>query len=311
MSLKTNNFEFILLEDETNPKFNKYNEIFKNSQKLAEPLIIYKISILEFDSTLYDLLHKYKSIQIPVNKKSIVTYSSNPNIVFENDLIIFKNTIDIKDILDNLDIKSLSDSHFEISTISNIVKVIKQKCDKKNINNIIFPIMCNELNTPIVIVIDKTKVIGYLIYNFRIEDNSIYIDYIEVNPDYRNESLCKKMISYLISQKKDINKYELLNVGGLSGYSCYVDAFTNNNFDSNFIENLNNNSNNNSHSISSFSSRSSASIKSYKTNNTKKYSKNNLNKIRLSRKNTKLNLSKNNNIVLNKQFNGDMIFIRQ
>ena len=291
----------------------------KKSQKLEEAVIFYKISIIEFDTTLYDLLYKYKSIKIPDNKKSIVTYSSNPNIVFENDLIVFRNNIDIKDILHNLDIKSLPDSHFEISTISNIVKVIKQKCDKKIVNNILFPIMCNELNTPIVIVIDKNKVIGYLIYNIRIEDNSIYIDYIEVNPDYRNESLCKKMISYLISQKKEINKYELLNVGGLSGYSCYVDAFTTNNFDANFIDNTNNNENNeNNNEYNNYSSRTSnnsnSSIKSYKhnkPNNTKKYSKNNLNKIRLSRKNTKLNLSKNNNIVLNKQFNGDMIFIRQ
>ena len=152
--------------------------------------------------------------------------------------------------------------NFEISIISNIVKVIKQKCDKKIINNILFPIMCNELNTPIIIVLDKHKniVIGYLIYNLRIEDNSIYIDYIEVNPDYRNESLCKNMISYLISNKKEVNKYELLNVGGLSGYSCYTDAFTNNNFEAKFIEDE--------------------------------------------------NINNNNNIALNKQFNGDMIFTR-
>ena len=84
----------------------------------------------------------------------------------------------------------------------------------------------------------------------------------------------------------------------------------------NFIDNTNNNENNNEYNnySSRTSNNSNSSIKSYKhnkPNNTKKYSKNNLNKIRLSRKNTKLNLSKNNNIVLNKQFNGDMIFIRQ
>ena len=43
-------------------------------------------------------------------------------------------------------------------------------------------------------------------------------------------NLCKRMLSFLIIKKPEIMSYELQNVGGLSGYSCYVDAFESNNF---------------------------------------------------------------------------------
>ena len=76
---------------------------------------------------------------------------------------------------------------------------------------------------------DTNKIIGYV--NYRdIENNSIYIEFIEVNPEYRNMNLCKRILSFLIIQKPEIMSYELQNVGGLSGYSCYVDAFESNNF---------------------------------------------------------------------------------
>jgi len=76
---------------------------------------------------------------------------------------------------------------------------------------------------------DTNKIIGYVNYR-NIEDNNMFIEFIEVNPEYRNLNLCKRMLSFLIMQKPKIISYELQNVGGLSGYSCYVDAFESNNF---------------------------------------------------------------------------------
>ena len=58
MSLENNNFKYILLEDETNPNFDEYNNIFKKSQKIEETQIIYKISIIDFDKILYDSLYR-------------------------------------------------------------------------------------------------------------------------------------------------------------------------------------------------------------------------------------------------------------
>jgi len=76
---------------------------------------------------------------------------------------------------------------------------------------------------------ETNKIIGYVNYR-NIEDNNMFIEFIEVNQEYRNLNLCKRMLSFLIIQKPEIISYELLNVGGLSGYSCYIDTFESNNF---------------------------------------------------------------------------------
>jgi hypothetical protein len=96
---------------------------------------------------------------------------------------------------------------------------------------IIYPLIFIELETPMVLALYKetNKIIGYVNYS-NIEDNNMFIEFIEVNPEYKNLNLCKRMLSFLITQKPEIITYELLNVGGLVGYNYYVDAFESNNF---------------------------------------------------------------------------------
>jgi len=92
-------------------------------------------------------------------------------------------------------------------------------------------------------------------------------------------NLCKRILSFLIIQKPEIMSYELQNVGGLSGYSCYVDAFESNNF-------------------------------KVKIKFDKKVKKKTLNNIRISRKTKKLNITKMDNIDVNRKFNGIMYFTK-
>ena len=233
--------EFILLEDEQDPNFKKYKDIFEKS-KIIEDYIKnsytnYSISIKEFDTLLYEYLSYYNNVKIPEEKNSIVSYK-NPDIIFVNDTIVFRNHIDIKDILEQLKIVIISletnNLESELRIIKNLYKVIKSKCSIEYIpdtKRIIYPIIFSELETPMVLALYKetNKIIGYVNYR-TIEDNNMFIEFIEVNPEYRNLNLCKRMLSFLIMQKPEIISYELLNVGGLSGYSCYVDTFESNNF---------------------------------------------------------------------------------
>ena len=240
------NIEFILLEDEQDPNFEKYKDIFENS-KIIEDYIKnsytnYGISIKDFDTLLYEYLSYYNNVKIPEEKNSIVSYK-NPDISFTNDSIVFRNHIDIKDILEQLKIVILSldtnNLESEIRIIKNLYKVIKLNCSSEyipetKISITKYPLIFRELETPMVLAIYKetNKIIGYVNYR-NIEDNNMFIEFIEVNPVYRNLNLCKRMLSFLIMQKPEIMSYELLNVGGLSGYSCYVDnppTFESNNF---------------------------------------------------------------------------------
>ena len=237
----TEDVEFVLLEDEQDPNFEKYKDIFENS-KIIEDYIKnsytnYGISIKEFDTLLYEYLSYYNNVKIPKETNSIATYT-NPDISFTNDSIVFRNNLDIKDILEQLKIVILSleknNLESEIRIIKKLYKVIKSKCSIEYIpdtKRIIYPLIFRELETPMVLAIYKetNKIIGYVNYR-NIEDNNMFIEFIEVNPEYRNLNLCKRMLSFLIMQKPKIMSYELLNVGGLSGYSCYVDTFESNNF---------------------------------------------------------------------------------
>jgi hypothetical protein len=235
--------EFILLEDEKDPNFEKYKDIFVKS-KIIEDYIKdsytnYGISIKEFDTLLYENLSYYNNVKIPAVKNSIASYK-NPDISFVNDTIVFRNHIDIKDILEKLKIVIINletnNLESEIRIIKNLYKVIKLNCSREYIpeNKILitkYPLIFSEIETPMVLAIYKetNKIIGYINYR-NIEVNNMFIEFIEVNPEYRNMNLCKRILTFLIIQKPEIMSYELQNVGGLSGYSCYVDAFESNNF---------------------------------------------------------------------------------
>lgn len=76
-------------------------------------------------------------------------------------------------------------------------------------------------------------IIGYLLYTYKKNPDTkahIYIDYVEVHPNYTGHRLCNKLILELIKLKSHINKFELLNVGGLPAFKCYVNTFIQNGF---------------------------------------------------------------------------------
>jgi hypothetical protein len=289
----SDSIDFILLEEEQDPNFEKYKDIFEKSKILEEYITNsytnYIISIKDFDTLLYEYLSQCSNIKIPVKTNSIASYI-HLDISFVNDTIVFRNDIDIKDILAQLKIVIISletnNLESEIRIIKNLYKIIKLNCSNEFVPEskriiIKYPIMFSELETPMILAIYKetNKIIGYVNYR-NIEDNSIYIEFIEVNPEYRNFNLCKRMLSFLIMQKSEIMSYELLNVGGLSGYSCYVDAFESNNF--------------------------TVKLKFFD----KKLKKSTLNNLRISRKTKKINITKIENIAVNRKFNGEMYFTK-
>ena len=241
--LNTKDVNFILLEDEHDLNFEKYKNIFEKSKiieyYIKDSYTNYSISIKDFDTLLYENLSYYNNVKIPETINSIAIYK-NSDISFVNDTIVFRNHIDIKDILEKLKIViiSLETNNLEskIRIIKNLYKVIKLNCiseysPETKISITKYPLIFRELETPMVLVLYKetNKIIGYVNYR-NIEDNNMFIEFIEVNPEYRNLNLCKRMLSFLIMQKPKIISYELQNVGGLSGYSCYVDTFESNNF---------------------------------------------------------------------------------
>ncbi len=292
----TKDITFILLEDEQDLNFEKYKDIFEKS-KIIEDYIKdsytnYSISIKDFDTLLYENLTYYNNVKIPEQTKSIAIYK-NQYTSFVNDTIVFRNNIDIKDILDTLKIViiSLETNNLEsrIRIIKNLYKVIKLNCfieyiPETKILITKYPLIFRELETPMVLVLYKetNKIIGYVNYR-HIEDNNMFIEFIEVNPEYRNLNICKSMLSFLIIQKPEIISYELQNVGGLSGYSCYVDAFESNNFK--------------------------VKIK-FEDTKLKKKTLNNIRNSIKTRNTKKLNITKIDNISVNRKFNGTMYFTK-
>ena len=288
--------EFILLEDEQAPNFEKYKDIFEKSKiieyYIKDSYTNYSISVKDFDTLLYENLSYYNNVKIPEEKNSISSYK-NPDISFVNDTIVFRNHIDIKDILEKLKIViiSLETNNLEskIRIIKNLYKVIKLNCfseysPETKISITKYPLIFRELETPMVLVLYKetNKIIGYVNYR-NIEDNNMFIEFIEVNPEYRNLNLCKRMLSFLIMQKPKIISYELQNVGGLSGYSCYVDTFESNNFK--------------------------IKIK-FEDKKLKKKTLNNIRNSIKTRNTKKLNITKMDNSSVNRKFNGTMYFTK-
>ena len=294
--LNTKDVNFILLEDEHDLNFEKYKNIFEKSKiieyYIKDSYTNYSISIKDFDTLLYENLSYYNNVKIPETINSIAIYKSS-DISFVNDTIVFRNHIDIKDILEKLKIViiSLETNNLEskIRIIKNLYKVIKLNCiseysPETKISITKYPLIFRELETPMVLVLYKetNKIIGYVNYR-NIEDNNMFIEFIEVNPEYRNLNLCKRMLSFLIMQKPKIISYELQNVGGLSGYSCYVDTFKSNNFK--------------------------IKIK-FEDKKLKKKTLNNIRNSIKTRNIKKLNITKMDNAVVNRKFNGTMYFTK-
>ena len=294
--LNTKDVNFILLEDEHDLNFEKYKNIFEKSKiieyYIKDSYTNYSISIKDFDTLLYENLSYYNNVKIPETINSIAIYK-NSDISFVNDTIVFRNHIDIKDILEKLKIViiSLETNNLEskIRIIKNLYKVIKLNCiseysPETKISITKYPLIFREIETPMVLVLYKetNKIIGYVNYR-NIEDNNMFIEFIEVNPEYRNLNLCKRMLSFLIMQKPKIISYELQNVGGLTGYSCYVDTFESNNFK--------------------------IKIK-FEDKKLKKKTLNNIRNSIKTRNTKKLNITKMDNAVVNRIFNGTMYFTK-
>ena len=294
---KSKGIIYVLLENELDKKYSTYKDMFKKSKLMTENIIvssyyIYSIKVNEFNTLLNDILTNYPNIKIPDTTYNIAIYK-NLNALIINDNIEFKNNIDMDDIFKQLGIIINSSDLEHKLIIKNVYKLIKQQCTivyMPEIKNLIvkYPIMFNDIETPMVLAIDTQheKIIGYLNYRYIPDDKSMLIECIEVNPEYRNLNVCKNIISYFITQHPKIMKFELVNVGGLAGYSCYVDAFELHNF---------------SVKIQFFNKDTQIN-----NNNKKKF-----NNLRTSRRTQKLNLTKLDNITLNHKFNGAMYFIKK
>ena len=196
------------------------------------------------------------------------------------------------DILQDLDIivPENIDLFIKANAINNLEKIIKNACETKIQSTLLFPSNLmdlydiEELELSVILAVSDNKIIGYLLYKIN-DDGSIYIDYIEINRNYRNASICKKLITYLIKSMDTTNTYELYNVGGLAGYSCYVNAFESNGFTAKIVIEDFNDDNTNT-----------------KINDNGK-TRQVLNNLRVSRRTKKLNLANHDNIRINKQFN--------
>ena len=298
-----NDIEFILLENTAKPNFAKYNEIFKSSKITDNPIIFYKIKIDELERLLTSFIRKHKHLFTKKPKFDIKSLSAlsgiNKHIRIEDDILLFVNELKMLDILQDLDIIVPENIYLFIkaNAINNLEKLIKNACETKIQSTLLFPSNLmdlydiEELELSVILAINNSKIIGYLLYKIN-DDGSIYIDYIEINRNYRNASICKKLITHLIQSLESTNNYELYNVGGLAGYSCYVDAFESNGFIAKIINDDNYDDN--------------ADVRTGDNGKIKKV----LNNLRASRRTKKLNLANHDNIRINKQFNCTIKFFR-
>ena len=109
--------------------------------------------------------------------------------------------------------------------------IVKTNNDKNK-----YPKFMNGLEINTIILLFEEKIIGYL--NYQIENyvsrkenaskKYIYIESIEIHPEYKGKKFCNLLITKLIEFYKDdetINEYHLDNHGGLLGYKCYTSSF--------------------------------------------------------------------------------------
>jgi hypothetical protein len=240
------NLEFVYIDSVDNPIFEEYNKLF-NMSRIKDnhnntPELKYEIDANKFEEILYKIIRSSKSYQIPTSRIPLSRIPLNDFHEFKyiDSKIYFDDSFNWQRLLEYLQITPNTE-HLETSQLhKKLLKNMKQSSNiveiRKPMQRVLFPSLMLEMDAPIIIVLDKSNVIPIMIaYLFFREDNEplhprIFIEVIEVNNAYRNYNLCKRLISYLISIKPLIEKYALVNVGGLAGYSCYNDAFIANNF---------------------------------------------------------------------------------
>jgi hypothetical protein len=76
-------------------------------------------------------------------------------------------------------------------------------------------------------------VAGYIKYDF--QDTFIFIDAVEVHPDFRGLKLCNKLIKLIIDRFPEYNSFQLANAGGLIAYKCYTSTFEKEGFTPEYI----------------------------------------------------------------------------
>lgn len=299
-----NNLEFVFIDSVDNPQYGVYNDIF-NKSIIKEnnnniPELKYEIDTSKFEEILYKIIRSSKSYKIPSSKISLNDYPEFKNI---DGKIYFDNSFNWQGLLEYLQITH-NEENPETSLL--LTKIIKNMKKSSNIvefikpkHRIIFPSLMLGMEVPIIIVLDKSNVIPAMVayLYFRCDEQQIFIEVIEVNNAYRNYNLYKRLISQLISIKPTVEKYALVNVGGLAGYSCYTDAFNANNFSTHITKNPDNINDSDINEVNHIN------------NNTRKRQLNNLRK-NIKQKITKLNLSKRNNITANNKFNSYMEFYK-
>jgi len=304
--------EFVYIDNPENEKFSYYNDIFNSSRVKKEhdikPELKFEIDLTKIEDIIYKFA-KLTKPRIPISEYIEL------NIV--NDKFYYDNSFNWKHLLEYLQIYNITNNNNTNNannvlnkssasfSLNNLIKHVKKEStvlETKEIRHIItYPSLMLEMEAPIVLAVDKSTTIpivfGYLY--FMESDTHINIELIEVNNSYRNSNLCKRLISYLVNIKPNINKYSLLNVGGLPGYSCYTDAFYSLHFNGRVKRNKNDNANDNANNETNENSN----------NNIRKKQMNNL-RLTIKQRDIKLNLSKKNNIETNKKFNGYMVFYK-
>ena len=306
--------EFVYIDSLDNPQFSKYNDIFDSSRVKEEPAIKpelkFEIDISKFEDILYKFTKSTSTSRIPLR--------DYPELNIIDNKIYFDNNFNWKQLLEYLQIDNITNNTHNSSSksssisLNNLIKHMKKESialETKAIRKIIYPSLMLDMEVPIILALDNSsetpKVVGYLF--FMEDDEKINIEVIEVNSSYRNSNLCKRLISYLIDIKPRIKKYSLVNVGGLAGYSCYMDAFTSLDFNGKIKRDKNRNNVNINDNDNINETNKNNENNSY--NLTRKKQMNNL-RLTIKHRGFKLNLSKMNNLEINKKFNGSMIFTK-
>lgn len=305
--------EFVYIDSLDNPQFSKYNDIFDSSRVKAEPAIKselkFEIDISKFEDIVYKFTKSSSTSRIPLR--------DYPELNIIDNKIYFDNRFDWKQLLKYLEINNITNNNTHNSSskassisLNNLIKHMKKESialETKAIRKITYPSLMLDMEVPIILALDNSsetlKVVGYLF--FMEDDEKINIEVIEVNSSYRNSNLCKRLISYLVDIKPRMKKYSLVNVGGLAGYSCYMDAFTSLDFNGRIKRDNNRNNSDTNDNINETKKNN----ENNSHNLTRKKQMNNL-RLTIKLRGVKLNLSKMNNIEINKKFNGSMIFTK-
>jgi len=180
---------------------------------------------------------KHKNNRLLKNKKSLKHSKKNSSVARKmkggSNKTIEK--VEIK-IYDNT-LNPLSD--IEISELDNLIK-----------NNKPYKNVFKYFEKCIVLYfIDESKIMGLIMGEYDLHNNSITISNVEINDKYKNQGYCSKMLEqfilYIEIKYKNINKFELLDAGAIYvenrnnksksislSCKCYIGTFTKLNYDS-------------------------------------------------------------------------------